>query len=354
MYRTDLRKACRSAAIGTALVALPVLIASGCTNYRPLDQGATVPWAKALASAEGGPIDGDRYRVGEGDSLSAIAHHYGIRMSALAATNNIAAPYVLYPGEVLRIPPDVPWPSRRPSIAVAEVEPSASEPTEQPVVQAGLEPPEPEGGKRYVVAPGESLSQIAARHGLRLGDLVAVNDVDPPYRISPGQTLLIPVTEAESRQVAALGRLDADPSVAPPPPLSPEGFLWPVQGELIGNFEQNRASGRSGGITIAARRGTPVLAADNGVVAYAGEALSGYGRLVMIRHAEGYVTLYAHNEVMLVREGDIVQRGQTIAEVGDSGDVETSRLHFELRKGTSPIDPSEVLAGLPGQQIGTL
>jgi len=97
-----------------------------------------------------------------------------------------------------------------------------------------------------------------------------------------------------------------------------------------------------------------VRASENGIVAYAGEALSGYGRLVMLRHAEGYVTLYAHNDVILVREGDVVQRGETIAEAGDSGDVGESQLHFEIRKGTAPIDPTKVLAGLPGRQIGKL
>ncbi|MGI9450106.1 MAG: murein hydrolase activator EnvC family protein, partial [Geminicoccaceae bacterium] len=85
-----------------------------------------------------------------------------------------------------------------------------------------------------------------------------------------------------------------------------------------------------------------------------GEALRGYGQMILIRHAEGYVTLYAHNDALLVAEGDVVRRGQVIAEVGDSGDVGDSQLHFELRRGTEPIDPTKVLAGLPGRQIGLL
>ncbi len=142
--------------------------------------------------------------------------------------------------------------------------------------------------------------------------------------------------------------------MVPPPPLSADGFLWPIQGEVISTFEQNSAKGRSGGITIAARRGTPVLAADNGIVAYAGEALRGYGQMILLRHAEGYVTLYAHNDTLLVGEGEVVRRGQAIAEVGSSGDVIDTQLHFELRKGTEPIDPAKVLAGLPGREVGQL
>ncbi len=357
--------------IGIASMLVPALLIASCTNYRPIDQGARVPWAKALASNRGGPIDDNRYRVGEGDALSRIADRYGVRMQTLAAANNIEAPYVLYPGEVLRIPPDVPLPTRKPDTAPAQtivqtdlpaVGPAKDEAAIAAARAPGPEAPEPtieaeEPGRRHVVAQGESLSHVAARYGLRLGDLVAANDIDPPYDIAPGQTLVVPPSEADYRQLANAGDAAAAISpgaVEPPPPLSREGFIWPVDGELIGSFEDNSAVGRSGGVNIAARKGTPVRAADNGVVAYAGEALSGYGRMVMIRHDQGYVTLYAHNDVMHVREGDIVWRGQTIAEVGDSGDVEESQLHFELRKGAAPVDPVGVLAGLPGRQVGTL
>lgn len=330
------------------------LLLTACTTYRPLDQGARVPWARALAAEKSGPIDGNRYRVEKGDALSGIAARYDVRLSTLAAANNIESPFILYPGEVLRIPDDAPLPTRRPEIIQTAVLPTEPPPATsswrretKPVVE----------GERYVVASGESLALIAVRHQLTLGDLVSANDIEPPYRITPGQVLIIPLKDAVtiSPQISSQAK-DAAPSgpTLSSPPLSAEGFLWPVNGELIGNFEQNGATGRSGGVNIAARKGTPVRASENGIVAYAGEAVSGYGRLVMLRHAEGYVTLYAHNNTILVREGDVVNRGQAIAEVGDSGDVSESQLHFELRKGKAPIDPTEVLAGLPGRQIGTL
>lgn len=361
---------------------IPSLIATGCTRYKPLGQGAKVPWAKALATGRGGPIGNDRYRVGEGDALGVIAERYGLQTASLAAANNIESPYVLFPGEVLRIPANRPLPTTTqeplppqpapPSPSITQdVLPELRErrPLETPpprrweprrrLGNEGIRPvarPEPEG-KRYVVSSGDSLSVIADRHGLRLGELVTANGLEPPYRIRPGQGLIIPPTEANRRQRAPTGQAigsEQARSLVPPPPLSADGFLWPVQGSIISSFEQNSAKGRSGGINIAARRGTPVRAADNGIVAYAGEALRGYGQMVLLRHADGYVTLYAHNDALLVGEGEVVRRGQAIAEVGSSGDVVDSQLHFELRKGTEPIDPAKVLAGLPGRQLGWL
>lgn len=346
--------------LATVLFLAPLLLMSACTDYRPLDQGSTVPWAQALSASKGGPIGDNRYRVSKGDALGLIADRYGLRLAALAAANNIEPPYILYPGEVLRIPVNAPLPTERPapprpsSITATTLPPSS--PSQRPESKPG--PAVTEEGKRYIVGEGESLSVIAARHGLRLGELVVANGIEPPYQIRPGQSLIIPLTEAERRQRASADR--SQPArqetitLTPPPPLSAEGFLWPVNGPVVSSFEQNSAKGRSGGITIAAQKGTPVRAADNGIVAYAGEALRGYGQMVMLRHAEGYVTLYAHNDALLVREGDVVRRGQPIAEVGDSGDVGDSQLHFELRKGTKPIDPTKVLAGVPGRQVGKL
>lgn len=349
---------CRPLIFGAAAALSSMIFLSACTTYRPLDQGAQVPWAKALATTKGGPLDGNRYRVGEGDALSRIAAQYNVRMSTLAAANNIQAPYVLYPGEVLRIPADAPLPTKRPEIVQAALPPAPSTMTQPSVWERQAGPTSDIDGERYVVKPGESLARIAHRHDLTLGEVVAVNGIEPPYKIEPGQVLVIPLKEGVSgkldREATRQEGGDTASSMTPPPPLSEEGFLWPVDGELIGTFEENSDSGRSGGVNIAARKGAPVLAADNGIVAYAGEALSGYGRMIMLRHAEGYVTLYAHNDAVLVREGDVVGRGQMIAEVGDSGDVTESQLHFELRKGTAPIDPTRVLAGLPGRQIGKL
>lgn len=358
MHRPRPQAGWRPLTFGGAAAFLSMLLFSACTTYLPLDQGARVPWAKALSAAKGGPMDGNRYRVSEGDALSKIAARYNVRLSTLASANAIQSPYVLYPGEVLRIPEDAPMPTRRPEIIQTALPPAESPESAAPSTWQRQAAPEPAiEGERYVVEPGESIALLAVRHGLTLRDLIAANAIDPPYQIKPGQVLIIPAKETpvvRRDEPAQQTRTETTASISPPPPLSGDGFLWPVDGELVGSFDQNNAGGRSGGVTIAARKGAPVRASDSGVVAYAGEALSGYGRMVMLRHAEGYVTLYAHNDVILVREGDVVGRGQPIAEVGDSGDVTDSQLHFELRKGTDPIDPAKVLAGLPGRQIGRL
>ncbi len=332
---------CRPVRLGIAIALLSTFCLSACTTYRSLDQGAAVPWAKALTAIRGGPLEDGRYRVSEGDALSSIADRYDVRLASLAAANNIPPPYLLYPGEVLRIPDDVPVPSRRPEIIQTAL-PPAEKAASKPAID----------GERYIVAHGESLALIAVRRGLTLGELVAANGLKPPYKIVPGQTLIIPAKEKAWQRSKRQTGTETASSLAPPPPLSREGFIWPVDGDLISNFQQNRSKGRSGGVTIAAVKGASVRASDSGIVAYAGEALSGYGRMVMLRHAEGYVTLYAHNDAILVQEGDVVSRGQPIAAVGDSGDVDESQLHFEIRRGKMPIDPAEVLAGLPGSRIG--
>lgn len=369
---------------GLALAILASLSLSACTSYRPIGKGANVPWAKALAAAKGGPLEDNRYRVEPGDALSQIASFYNIRPANLAQANNIPPPYVLYPGEVLRIPTgpaqpakalqvkETPLPPKAPraqpskSIATFEAEPlpvaKAPRPAPQPSVVKATPKPEPRPapaveGERHVVTAGENLALIAERNGLRLSELVAANNVEEPFRIKPGQVLVIPrreTTVARRSEPVRQGNAASGSSNSTSPPLSAEGFMWPVHGSLIGSFDQLGSGGRSGGVNIAIRKGTPVRASENGIVAYAGEALSGYGRLVMLRHAEGYVTLYAHNDVILVREGDVVARGQAIAEAGDSGDVTQSQVHFEIRKGKEPIDPTKVVAGLPGRQIGGL
>ncbi len=119
-------------------------------------------------------------------------------------------------------------------------------------------------------------------------------------------------------------------------------FRWPARGRIIQGF----ASGGNDGINIAVPEGTQVKAAEAGVVAYAGNELKGYGNLVLIRHPNGFVTAYAHNGDLNVKRGDQVTRGQTIAKSGQSGNVATPQLHFELRKGSTPVDPTTYLATL--------
>ena len=139
-------------------------------------------------------------------------------------------------------------------------------------------------------------------------------------------------------------------SEATPPALSGKGFLWPVSGRLVGRFGEKPNGQRNDGINIAAPAGTPVRASESGIVVYAGNQIAGFGNMLILRHAGGFITTYAHNQRLEVGVGDRVRRGQVIAEVGATGTVLTSQLHFELREGTRPIDPQAHLVD-PQRQV---
>jgi murein DD-endopeptidase MepM/ murein hydrolase activator NlpD len=122
-------------------------------------------------------------------------------------------------------------------------------------------------------------------------------------------------------------------------------FRWPARGRVIAGFGPSPNGLQNDGINVAVPEGTPIKAADDGVVAYAGNELKGYGNLVLIKHANGFVTAYAHASEILVKRGDTVKRGEVIAKSGQTGSVTSPQLHFEIRKGSTPVDPSQYLNG---------
>ncbi len=276
----------------------PVVAAAAPVVERPVEQRAK-PAAAVVAAAP--PTEasssGAEHRVASGDRLGAVADAYGVSVEALARTNHLSPPYVIYVGQLLQIP------------AGAKVTPV-----------------------RYAVRRGDTLSGIARRFDVAMADVAAANGIRSPYQLSVGQSLQIPGVQTAK----------AVPDAAPPP-LTGRGFLWPVSGKVIGGFGIASNGQHRNGINIAARKGAPVVAAEDGIVVYASDGIDGYGRMVLVRHAEGYITTYAHNASLLVDVGDVVHRGQVIARVGDTGDVSQSQLHFELRRGTKPINPEAVL-----------
>ena len=160
-----------------------------------------------------------------------------------------------------------------------------------------------------------------------------------------------PVAAAKPQQVAKLETgstppQTAVPAAAPQAAAEPESdkpeFRWPARGRIIQGFK----AGANDGINIAVPEGTAVKAAEAGVVAYAGSELKGYGNLVLIRHPNGFVSAYANNGEISVKRGETVKRGQAIAKSGQTGNVSSPQLHFELRKGSTPVDPTDFLAGL--------
>ena len=123
------------------------------------------------------------------------------------------------------------------------------------------------------------------------------------------------------------------------------GFRWPVRGRVIVAFGPKPNGVQNDGINLAVPEGTPIKAAEDGVVAYAGSELKGYGNLVLVRHPNGFVTAYAHTSDILVKRGEAVKRGQVIGHAGQTGNVTSPQLHFEIRKGATPVDPSQYLSG---------
>ncbi len=247
----------------------------------------------------------------------------------------------------------------------------SSVPTRQPVTTG-----------QYVVKRGDTLFSIAFRYGWDWKALAARNDIPEPYTIHVGQairfdgrsnstsTTVAPApgvapqvststssspsgslkTTVISRPVNAASGAVAPSSAAPTTvpvntPVatgarSPSGWAWPTSGVLIGKFSSNGSLNK--GIDIAGDLGQPVLAASDGSVVYAGSGLRGYGELVIIKHSDTYVSAYGHNRRLLVREGQQVKAGQTIAEMGSTG-TDRVKLHFEIRRQGKPVDPLEFL-----------
>src|SRR5258705_7303370 len=182
-------------------------------------------------------------------------------------------------------------------------------------------------------APGAPAQQVAALTPPATRSVVPAGA--PPQSVRLAQTSMQieekPAAEAVVKPSEATGALPT--------------FRWPVRGKVITSYGAKTNGKSNDGINLAVPEGTPVKAAEDGVVAYAGNELKGYGSLVLIRHPNGYVTAYAHAKELLVKRGDQVKRGQVIANSGQTGNVDTPQLHFEVRKGPAPIDPMPLLAG---------
>ena len=300
----------------------------------------------APAAAE---LPAERYVVRRGDRLASVAASYGLNVEALAEANRLKSPDRIHVGQVLRIPKNG-QAAQAQVVQVAAlgdgrlIEPAAGPVADEPPAPAPVAAPARARGDRYVVRRGESLWSISRRLDVPQVELAAANRIAAPYGVFAGQRLRIPGPGGSSAGTEAPKKVAVHRhATGAPPALSGHGFLWPVNGKVIGDFGRTRQGQRRDGIDIAAREGAPVLAAEDGVVAYAGDGVHGYGRLILVRHGDGYITTYAHNAALLVEAGELVERGQVIARVGSTGDVTRSLLHFELRKGRKPIDPEAVL-----------
>lgn len=205
--------------------------------------------------------------------------------------------------------------------------------------------------RTHVVKPGETVYRISSQYKVEQGDLKTANGIGPDNSLRVGQRLSIPGDQPQTTRVAAAPARPSTaaptprnkPPLATPPPATGE-FIWPAEGRIISRFGPKADGLHNDGINIAVPEGTPVRAAQTGVVAYAGNELRGYGNLLLVRHSNGWMTAYAHNGELLVERGATVTKGQTIATAGRTGSVQTAQVHFEIRRGSEALDPIKAMS----------
>jgi murein DD-endopeptidase MepM/ murein hydrolase activator NlpD len=303
---------------------------------------------------------GTAVTVAPGETIDTVARRYGVPASAIIQANNLTAPATIHSGQQLVIPR---YQATRAPASPPKIAPVAAM---SPAGNPGV----------HVVALGETLSKISRLYGKPVSELARANNIPLTAHLNVGDRLVIPgvrTSAAKSKIIPAVAEAAPAPS-APPQSAEPtssasvftpvaespttnhatktaEGtgslpkFRWPANGRVITAFGPTTNGQQNDGINIAVPENTPVKAAEDGVVAYAGNELKGYGNLVLVRHPNGYVTAYAHTKELLVKRGDQVKRGQVIARSGQSGNVNAPQLHFEIRKGAAPVDPTKFLSG---------
>ena len=360
-YRTGANPATAARPPGAVAARPPIVMPATPPSSRPSSSPA-VQEAAALAPETGsrpggslrqprGPAGGQPITVARGDSLSAIAQRQAVNMRALIDHNALSPPYLLEIGQVLRLPP--------PNV--------------------------------HTVQPGETLLSVSRRFSVDTRSLAVMNGLERPWRVWPGDELLLPPLAQDvgappppTSRVVALDRPAANPPSSPsaqtiaaaapttgpialtpqpsapiasPPPAprpapqpvaaaAASDFVWPARGEVLARFGESTGGVRNDGVKIAMNRGDPINAAAAGDVVYAGNELAAFGNLLLIRHPGGWVTAYAHADTLLVKEGDRVTQGQLVARAGSTGSASRPQLHFELRRGKDPVDPTRHLPQL--------
>jgi murein DD-endopeptidase MepM/ murein hydrolase activator NlpD len=348
----------------------------GLASYSPppahpqLETTGTVPPRSVAATHNAAaPPGGTKIIVGTSDTLDVLARRYNVSAAAILQANGYKGPRALSPGQQLIIP--------RQTAAVAPAPaPAVAPPVSKPVAAA------PAAATVHVVNKGDTLRSIAHQHHVPVAELAKANNLDQSAKLSLGMKLTVPgaktaavapapvaapvpavstapatkmvatVQPQSARLVQPTANVEEPAAAAEAPAVkSSEAtgalptFRWPVRGKVITSYGAKTNGKSNDGINVAVPEGTPVKAAEDGVVAYSGNELKGYGNLVLVRHSNGYVTAYAHASELLVKRGDTIKRGQVIAKSGQSGEVGSPQLHFEIRKGSSPVDPLQFLNG---------
>jgi murein DD-endopeptidase MepM/ murein hydrolase activator NlpD len=339
-------------------------------SRQPIETTGSVAPRSIAATRAPGRDAGTTIIVGTSDTMEALSQRYGVTTAEILKANGYKGPRALQPGQQLIIPP------RAVAAAPAVVAPKAV------AVAAPVAAPP----SVHVVNRGDTLMSIAHRNHVPVAELAKANGIDANSKLKLGQKVTVPGVKSAAAPVAAQpaqvagaqpgavaapatkmaaaepakekARLaqatttpEAAAAVTETPVKTAEAtgalptFRWPVRGRVVTGYGAKTNGKSNDGINVAVPEGTPVKAAEDGVVAYSGNELKGYGNLILVRHSNGYVTAYAHASELLVKRGETIKRGQIIAKSGQSGEVGSPQLHFEIRKGSSPVDPLQFLNG---------
>lgn len=346
----------------------------GVASYQPPSApieatgSVTPPRSVAATSAGWSREGGTPIIVGTSDTLDIIARRYNVPTSAILQANRMSAPRQLQPGQQIIIPKRL-----------------ASAPAAAPApAQIASAPATRSSARTHTVGSGDTLMRLSRHYNVSLSSLARANNLTTTAMLQPGTRLNIPAgtqvaaaapapapartveapkpAPVEKQQVASIEPAQKanlassapanDPPVAEPVAKAAEttaalpSFRWPVRGRIITAYGAKTNGKQNDGINVAVPEGTPIKAAEDGVVAYAGNELKGYGNLVLIRHANGYVSAYSHASELSVKRGDAIKRGQVVGKAGQTGDVTSPQLHFEIRKGSTPVDPMQFLNGV--------
>ena len=325
------------------------------------------PQEKLPESVVATDVSEDVIIVERGDTLYSLAKKYNTSVDALAQANNLTQPYQLSVGQKLVL-------SGAETVAPVQEDTTDVLVVNKPV--SAVRATTRVGLSDITVQPGDTLYSLSRKHSVPVNDLAVMNKLTPPFNLSVGQKLRVPhsgnivATEkttqvlsatntqksatpakksetvaVQSKPVQTAKKISSDPSKKLPKitERSSSKFSWPVRGKILSAYGAKSNGLFNDGINISAKQGATVKAAENGVVAYAGNEVKGMGNLIIIQHSGGWMTVYAHMDSMNVKRGMRVNVGQKIGAVGKTGKVDNPQLHFEIRKGTKAYNPNAYL-----------
>ena len=313
--------------VTTTFLAFSVLALAACGTA----SDTPAPYNHYGADAAAGAGSAGAHTVGAGDTLWSIAKRYRLSMPDIIYLNDLAPPYALDVGERVSLPPP----------------------------------------NEYKVRAGDTLYGISRAFDVSVTQLARQNRIQAPYRIEKGDVLRLPSVRPQSNQAVQVAD-SGDTRTAPlpgqrpqqttaarpgekpvykpqrltkqPPARQGKTFHWPVDGKVLSDYGPKDGGLHNDGINIKMPRGAKVAAAESGVVVYAGDELKGYGNLVLVKHADRWMTAYAHLDKISVTRGATISRGQALGTVGSTGGVDVPQLHFEIRRGTEALNPEFYMA----------